>query len=136
MIRSKVWPIFLIICRRISRRWNNSKIWVMSKMLTIMNEINVLKPIFGIFKSNILKFIRPTPGGFFKCYKHKRIRLMTRLRLGLSYLCEHKFNHSFQNSINPLCSCGMVWMSNNVSPYKRINILKRNFSSSVVTSWT
>ena len=32
---------------------------------------------------------------------------MTRLRLGLGHLSEHKFNHNFQNCINPLCSCGM-----------------------------
>ena len=32
---------------------------------------------------------------------------MTRLCLGLSHLREHKFNHNFQNCINPLCSCGM-----------------------------
>ena len=31
---------------------------------------------------------------------------MTRLRLGLSHLREHKFIHKFQNCINPLCSCG------------------------------
>ena len=61
----------------------------------------------GIFKSNILKFIRPTPSCFYNCYNHKGIRLMTRLRLGLSHLREHKFNHNFQNCINPLCSCGM-----------------------------
>ena len=41
---------------------------------------------FGIFKSNILKFIRPTPRSFSNCYNHKGIRLMTRLRLGLSHL--------------------------------------------------
>ena len=76
-------------------------------------ELNKLDPTirnaesFGIFKSNILKFIRPTPRGFFNCYNQKGIRLMTRLRLGLSHLREHKFNHNFQNCINPLCSCGM-----------------------------
>ena len=62
---------------------------------------------FGIFKSNILKFIRPTPRSFFNCYNHKGISLITRLRLGLSHLREHKFNHNFQNCIDPLCSCGM-----------------------------
>ena len=31
----------------------------------------------GIFKSNILEFIRPTPRAFFNCYNHKGIRLMT-----------------------------------------------------------
>ena len=61
----------------------------------------------GIFKSNILEFIRPTPRAFFNCYNHKGIRLMTWLWPGLSHLREHKFNHNFQNCINPLCSCGM-----------------------------
>ena len=28
----------------------------------------------GIFKSNILKFFRPTPRSFFNCYNHKEIR--------------------------------------------------------------
>ena len=31
---------------------------------------------------------------------------MTRLRLDLSHLCEHKFKHSFQDSINPLWNYG------------------------------
>ena len=29
-----------------------------------------------------------------------------RLRLGLSYLREHKFKHNLQDSINPLCNYG------------------------------
>ena len=63
--------------------------------------------IWGIFKSNILKFFRTIPGSFSNCYNHKGwIRLMTRLRVGLSRLREHKFNHNFQKCINPLCSCG------------------------------
>ena len=61
----------------------------------------------GILKSNVLKFFKTTPRGFFNCYNHKEIRLMTRLCLGLSRLREHKFNHNFQNYINPLCSCAM-----------------------------
>ena len=32
---------------------------------------------------------------------------MTRLRLGLSHLREHKFDHNFQNCFKPFCSCGM-----------------------------
>ena len=63
---------------------------------------------FGIFKSNILKFIRLSPWSFLNCYSHKGIRLMTQLRLGLSHLREHKFNHNFENCINPFCNCGMV----------------------------
>ena len=32
---------------------------------------------------------------------------MIRFGLGLSHLREHKFNHNFQNCINPHFSCGM-----------------------------
>ena len=35
------------------------------------------------------------------------LKFVTRLRLGLSHLREHKFKHSFQDSINPLCSCSL-----------------------------
>ena len=33
-------------------------------------------------------------------------KLITRLTLGLSHLREHKFKHSFQDTLNPLCNCG------------------------------
>ena len=36
-----------------------------------------------------------------------RLKLLTRLRLGPSHLSEHRFNHNFQNCINPLCSCNL-----------------------------
>ena len=54
----------------------------------------------------ILKFIRPKPNNFYYCHNPKGIRLLTRLRLILSHLREHKFKHSFQDSLNPLCFCG------------------------------
>ena len=34
------------------------------------------------------------------------IKLLTRLRLGLSHLCKRKLKHSFQDCLNPLCLCG------------------------------
>ena len=33
--------------------------------------------------------------------------IFSRLRLGLSHLNEHRFNHNFQNCINPLCTCSL-----------------------------
>ena len=59
-----------------------------------------------IFKSKILKFIRPTADSIFGCHNPIGIKLLTRLRLGLSHLREHKFKHGFQDTLNPLCSCG------------------------------
>ena len=40
------------------------------------------------------------------CHNTRVVKLLTRLRLGLSHLCEHKFKHGFQDSLNPIWSCG------------------------------
>ena len=62
---------------------------------------------YNVFKNSILKFIRPSPNKIVQCHNPKGIKLVTRLRLGLSHLWEHKFKHSFQDTLNPLCSCGV-----------------------------
>ena len=56
----------------------------------------------SVFKEKILNFTRPSPNSFFDCHSPKGIKL----RLSLSHLREHKFKHSFQDTINPLCNCG------------------------------
>ena len=61
---------------------------------------------FSIFKKNILQFIRPSPNSIFNCHNPKGLKLLTRLRLSLSHLRDNKFKHSFQDSLNPICSCG------------------------------
>ena len=45
----------------------------------------------SIFKSNILKFIRPKPNNVYYCHNPKGIKLLTRLHLGLSHLHKHNF---------------------------------------------
>ena len=64
-------------------------------------------PRYNVFKNSILRFIRTSPNKIFKCHNPKGIKLVTRLRIGLSYLREHKFKHSFQDTLNPLCSSGV-----------------------------
>ena len=61
---------------------------------------------FSAFKKSILKFIRPSSNSIFSCHSPKGIKLITRLRLGLSHLREHKFRHNFQDTLNQICSCG------------------------------
>ena len=34
-------------------------------------------------------------------------KYLTRPRFGLNHLREHKFKHSFQDTLNPFCSCGI-----------------------------
>ena len=35
------------------------------------------------------------------------IKYLTRLRLGLSHLNDHKFRHNFQDCLDPLCPCSL-----------------------------
>ena len=58
------------------------------------------------FKKRILAFIRPSANSTFHCLKPNGLKLITRLRLGLSHLHFHKFKHSFQDTLNPICNCG------------------------------
>ena len=48
----------------------------------------------SVFKKNLLKFIRPSPNSVFNCHNYKGIKYLTRLRVGLTHLCEHKFKFS------------------------------------------
>ena len=61
---------------------------------------------FHFFKNKILQFIKATLNSFFNCHNLRGIKLVTRLRTGFSHLLEHKFKHSFQNSLSP------VWRRN------------------------
>ena len=49
--------------------------------------------------------IQPSPNSVYNCHNPKGLEFITRFRLGLSHLREHKFKHSFQDTINLLCSC-------------------------------
>ena len=61
---------------------------------------------FPAFKKSILKFIRLSSNSIFNCHSSKEIKLITRLMLSLSHLREHKLRHNFQDTLNPICSCG------------------------------
>ena len=60
----------------------------------------------NVFKKELLKFIRPVPNSTYNINDSKRLTLLTRLRLGLSHLGDHKFRHNFQDCVSPMCSCG------------------------------
>ena len=55
----------------------------------------------------MLKFPRMIPNSVFSVADIYGIKLLTRLRLSLTHLREHKFRHSFQVTIIPLCSCNL-----------------------------
>ena len=64
--------------------------------------------LFNIMPFNIkqiLKFIRSSPNSTFNVHNSHRIKLLTRLRVALSHLGEHKFKHDFQDSLNRFGNC-------------------------------
>ena len=58
------------------------------------------------FKLSILNFVRPRENSVFAVHDINGLKLLTRLRLNFSHLNEHKFRHNFNDTINPMCSCG------------------------------
>ena len=60
----------------------------------------------ALFNKSILQFIRPTTHRTFNCHNPIQIKLIRRLRLGLSHLRDHKFKLNFLDCFNPICCCG------------------------------
>ena len=61
----------------------------------------------------MLNLIRPKCNETYGIHNPTGLKLLIRLRLGLSHLNDHKFNHNFRDCINPLCSCSLS-VENNV----------------------
>ena len=57
-------------------------------------------PSYKLFRKRILEFIRPHPNSIFNVPNCLGLTYLTRLRVGLSHLREHKFRHNFRHSLN------------------------------------
>ena len=77
-----------------------------SLILNVINKWNKLDPdirsstLYNLLRNALLKFIRPAQRKTFNINDSVVVKLLTRLRLGFSRLCEHKFR-------NPLCPCSI-----------------------------
>ena len=60
----------------------------------------------NIFEKNILKFVPLSQNRVYNWHDPKGIKLLTRLRVGLSHVRKHKFKHSFQDTLNLICNSG------------------------------
>ena len=60
---------------------------------------------YAIFQNVLLKIGRLNKCSIYRIHNPMGLKLLTRLRLGLSHLHEHRFNHNFQSCINPSSSC-------------------------------
>ena len=61
----------------------------------------------NVLQLSLLKFVRPVANSVFEINNPYGLKLLTRLRLGLSHLRYHKFRHNFQNCISLICVCGL-----------------------------
>ena len=77
--------------------WNKPSREVRTENIRIFKK----RSFFGL-----LEFIRTLPNSIFDIYNPYGIKLLTRLRLGLSHFNEHTFKHGFSDTINPICICG------------------------------
>ena len=62
-------------------------------------------PSISSFKRAILTFLRPKAAPIFRVADNKGVVFLTRLRVGFSHLCEHKFRHNFSDTVDPFCNC-------------------------------
>ena len=69
---------------------------------TLRNSLSL-----AIFKKSISKSIRPRPNSIYGIFNPQGLKYLSRLRLNLSHLREHKFKHNFQDTINPICNCSL-----------------------------
>ena len=66
------------------------------------------KETISQFKKSILQFIRPKASPVFNIMDPEGLKLLTRLRVQLSHLREHKYRHNFVDTLNPFCNCGLL----------------------------
>ena len=68
-------------------------------------DLQCRKCTYNVFRKHLCKSIWLLSNPIYNIYDPLGICLLTRLRLGLSHLNKHRFNHNFNNCINPLCTC-------------------------------
>ena len=80
------------------REWNE-----LEPELRNTKSISLFKK--GLLESN--KYNKPKIQSIFNIFDPPGIKLLTRLRVNLSHLREHKFKHNFLDTPTSLCSCGI-----------------------------
>ena len=70
-------------------------------------------PSINVFNKNVLKFLRVGPNKVFNIYNPQGLKLLMRLRLGLSHLRGHEFNHNFSDCFDEICMSGKDFESTN-----------------------
>ena len=70
-------------------------------------DLKIRNSSYLVFRNYLLKRISPLAAPVYNIHNPLGLKLLTRLRLGLSHLNEHRFNHNFESCLNPLCTCSL-----------------------------
>ena len=70
-------------------------------------DLKIWNSFHVVFRNYLIKRIRPLAAPVYNIHDPLGLKLLTRLRLGLSHLIEHRFNHNFESCLNPLCTCSL-----------------------------
>ena len=70
-------------------------------------DLKIRNSSYLVFRNYLIKRIRPLAAPVYNIHNPSSLKLLTRLRLGLSHLNNHRFNHNFENCLNPLCNCSL-----------------------------
>ena len=62
-----------------------------------------LAPSIAIFKRKLLSKIRPPAKSVFGIHNPAGLSYLSQIRVSLSKLNFHKFNHNFRDTVNPMC---------------------------------
>ena len=68
-------------------------------------DLQIWDLFYTTFRKHFIAKFRLLSNSVFNIHNPIDIKLLTTLRLGLSHLNEHRFNHKFQNCRNPKCIC-------------------------------
>ena len=101
----ELWAIFPLLRRGITFSKNIFSHLLLLNGITQIPVLETLRVFQSLRKKYLISFDLPQII-FYDCHNPKGIKFITRLRLCLSHLREHKFKHSFQDTMNPLCNCG------------------------------
>ena len=70
-------------------------------------DLKIRNSFHLVFRNYLIKRIRQLAAPVYNIHDPLGLKLLTRLRLGLSHLIEHRFNHNFESCLNPLCTCSL-----------------------------
>ena len=94
---------------------------ISTTLMFFMTKVKSRRFTKNVGRVNIMLFLYT----IFDIYNPYGIKLLIRLRLGLSHLNERKFKHGFKEIINPICICGGATESKIISFSTVLNTVKQ-----------